>query len=286
MVPPLRAGVCEARQVSRARARAQLVQEVVAALIAVQLAHARGGIVQVPEDDGVGGAGLLAGRQHLAVADAPLLHARLDARALDALHAVGALLHDAAGAHRDVGIEDHLLGVAVVGGIAEKIEPPHLVWAVVGAVARAHAAVVDHLVEALVAVDGGVDGADVLAGSALAVHAHKRLEDHAGVGGIVADEIAVDAQPVHLAAAPDALLADDGNIVLRLARHHARAAAGAAREIDGHSPAISLRVIPRLVDGERDAALLLELLLRLAQLIERAGDCDDAALHRMVLLRL
>src|SRR5260370_7045722 len=94
--------------------------------------------------------------------------------------------------------------------------PPHLVWAVVGAVSRAHAAVVDHLVEALVAVDGGVDGADVLAGRALAVHAHQSLEAHPGVGGIVADEIAVHANPFHPPPPPPPPLPTHGNIVSHL----------------------------------------------------------------------
>src|SRR5260370_27959452 len=113
MVRQLRVGVGDARQVRRARARAQLVQEVVAALVAVQLADARGGIVQVPEDDGVGRAGLLAGRQHLAVADATLRDARLDARALHALHAVAALLQVATRPPRDVGVADHLPGAGI-----------------------------------------------------------------------------------------------------------------------------------------------------------------------------
>ena len=58
----------------------------------------------------------------------------------------------------------------------KEVEAPHLVGTVVGAVARADAAVVDHLVEAVGAVDGGLDGTDLLARGRLAVHAGHRLE--------------------------------------------------------------------------------------------------------------
>ena len=56
--------------------------------------------------------------------------------------------------------------------VVEEVEAADLVRAVVAAVAGADAAVVDHLVQALVAVDGGVHRADVLARRVLAVHAH------------------------------------------------------------------------------------------------------------------
>ena len=59
--------------------------------------------------------------------------------------------------------------------VQEEVEAPHLVGAVVRAVPRAHAAVVDHVVQALVAVHGGRHRADHLAGGVLAVHAEHRL---------------------------------------------------------------------------------------------------------------
>ncbi len=59
--------------------------------------------------------------------------------------------------------------------VEQEIEPPHLVGAVVRAIPRPHAAVVDHVVEAFVAVNRGLHRADVLARRVLAVHAQDRL---------------------------------------------------------------------------------------------------------------
>ena len=47
--------------------------------------------------------------------------------------------------------------------------------------------------------DGGGHGADLLAGSVLAVHARNGLEDDLRVAGWIAGEVPVDADPVHLA---------------------------------------------------------------------------------------
>ena len=69
--------------------------------------------------------------------------------------------------------------------VVEPVEAAHLVRAVVGAVARADAAVVDLLVEALGAVHRGQHRADGLAGRVLAVLAHHRLV-HAARGVAVA----------------------------------------------------------------------------------------------------
>ena len=51
-------------------------------------------------------------------------------------------------------------------------------------------------------------------------------------------KIAVHAEPVHLAAAGDFVLADDGDVVLRLAGEDARPAAGARRQVDRHAPLV------------------------------------------------
>src|SRR5262249_32513662 len=204
--------------------------------------------------------GLLTRGLQLAVADRPIRNPALDPRALDPLNAVGALLHHPAGPHRHVRIHHHLLRRGLVLGVMQIIEAANLVWTIVGAVARAHAAVVDHLVEALVAVDGGVDRADVLTGSAFAVHARDRLHNHARLFDRTA-EISVDPPPVHLPAPAHLLLADHWDVVFRLAGDHAGAAAGAAAEVDGHSPAIGgFVVIHRVMEG----------LGRSAQLVERS----------------
>ena len=55
-----------------------------------------------------------------------------------------------------------------------------------------------------------------------------------------AAEVAVDADPVHLAAVQHLLLADDGDVVLRLAGDDARPAAGAGGQIDRHAPAVQI----------------------------------------------
>ena len=61
-------------------------------------------------------------------------------------------------------------------GVLEEVEAAHFVRAVVRAVPRADAAVVDHVVQALGAVDGRPDRADQFARRVLAVHARHRLE--------------------------------------------------------------------------------------------------------------
>ena len=113
-----------------------------------------------------------------------------DLRLLDPLHAVRALLHDAAHADRDVGVLHHLarapgmpLGperaqveaVQLAHVPIEEVEAAHLVRAVVRAVPGADAAVVRHDVEPLGVVHGGVDRADRLARRLLALHAGDRL---------------------------------------------------------------------------------------------------------------
>ncbi len=119
--------------------------------------------------------------------------------------------------------------------VLEPVEPPHLVRAVVLAVARADAAVVDLLVDAVGAVHGRQNRADRFARRVVAVLAHHRLEDRvrARLGAAV---VAIDADPVHLPAAPDFVLADDRHVVLGLTRHHARRASGAGIQVDRHSP--------------------------------------------------
>ena len=115
----------------------------------------------------------------------------------NALHAVRALLHHPARAHGDVGVVHHRHGWPSRLVIVEEVEAPDLVRAVVRAEPRADAAVVDHLVQPVVAVDRRVDRADVLAGRLLAVLAEHRLDEHPRVVG-GSDEVAVDPQPVHL----------------------------------------------------------------------------------------
>src|SRR5205823_3389764 len=131
----------------------------------------------------VGWTGRLAGGYDLAIASGPPLLLGLNAGPVDALDAVGALLHDAAGADRDVRVAQQAEAVGGVVGVLEEVEAADLVGTVVRAVTGADTAVVDHVVEALGAVDGGTDRADQLAGRLLAVHAGHWLVRDARVVG-------------------------------------------------------------------------------------------------------
>jgi hypothetical protein len=63
-------------------------------------------------------------------------------------------------------------------------------------------------------------------------------------------EIAVNAHPVHLAAAQHLILADNRNVVLALTRDDAGAAADARVQIHGHAPLVQRRLL-RLVERIR-----------------------------------
>ena len=81
----------------------------------------------------------------------------------------------------------------------------------------------------------GADRADQLARRLLAVHAGHRLEQRAALGA-GRRLVAVDADPVHLAAGGDLLAADDRDVVLGLAGDGAGVAADAGVEVDRHAP--------------------------------------------------
>ena len=219
-----RVRVAHRRQIGRARPRVEVLEHRVVAWARLQLRHAAVRIVDVAEDDRVGRAHRLARRHDLAVANLATFALGLDARGVDALHAVGALLHHAAAADGDVGIALQLELRRVPVLEQQEVEAAHLPRAVVRAVPRADAAVVDHVVQALVAVHGGRDRAHHFAGRVLALLARHRLEVR--VGSVErTGEIAIDAQPVHLAIAAHLLLADDGDVVLGDAGDDARHAA-------------------------------------------------------------
>src|SRR5207244_3255119 len=98
------------------------------------------------------------------------------------------------------------------------------------AVARADTAVVGHVVEAVGAVRRRLDRTDQFARRVLALHARHRLEIRPVRGVFVAGEIAIHANPVHGATARHLLLADDGDVVFRLAGDDAGAATDAGRQ--------------------------------------------------------
>src|SRR5262249_3886496 len=86
---------------------------------------------------------------------------------------------------------------------------------------------------------------DRLARRALAVHAGHRLMVHGWVVRL-AFEIAVDANPVHLAADDDLGLSHHWDVVLGLACSNTGVAADARIEVDGHPPGVAIGWIGRV----------------------------------------
>src|SRR3954449_11030664 len=82
---------------------------------------------------------------------------------------------------------------------------------------------------------GGVNRASHLARRLFAMHAGHRLEEALRIVKL-AGEIAIDTQPLHLAATRDLILADDSDIVFRIAGSDTGIAADAGIEIDHHAP--------------------------------------------------
>src|SRR4029077_282642 len=106
-----------------------------------------------------------------AIAHEPIVFFRVDFRFVDALHAVGAFLHDSAAADSDIRVAQAVEAWSHPIGIKPEIKAAYFIGTVIGAIARADAAVVNHLVEAIVIVEGGADRAHHLAGRLLALHA-------------------------------------------------------------------------------------------------------------------
>src|SRR3989454_2081501 len=215
----------------------------------------RSRVVQVAEDDRLGRAGLGTGGADVAVVRRPVLEPGLVLRRADALHTEGALLHHTLLAHRHVGVEQQLerLGPALPLParlrVVEPVEVADFVRTVVGAVARADAAVVDLPVEPVRRVVGGVHRADRLARRVAALLAQHRCDDGADRhAALSAREVALDPHPTHLAVPRYQLFAHRGEVVFGVAGRHARRAAGALGEVDGHRPA---RVSPRVIAERR-----------------------------------
>src|SRR6266851_798378 len=139
--------VLDLGQVGGARARVQLAHQRVVAVLRLQPRDRAGRVVHVPEHDGLRRADGLAGGLDLPVADPAPFVVGGDARLLDALHAVRALLHDPPAAHAHVGVPLQLEALRVPVLVEQEVEAPHLVRAVVRAVPGADAAVIDLLVQ-------------------------------------------------------------------------------------------------------------------------------------------
>src|ERR1700733_4578223 len=272
-------------KVRRPGARVLVGEHLIRALIGPQLCNLARLVIQIPENDRRSRASLLASRHHFAVANRTILLVRFDSGRGNALHAVAAFFHHAARAYGNIGIARKLEAVCFVIGVEQEIEPQHLVGAVVGAIAGAHAAVVDHGVEAFRRVYRSAHRANLLARSILAMLAGHRLEVGARRRQI-ALEIGVDAQPLHVAPDAHLLLAHHRNVVLGITAHDAGVAAHAAVHVDRHTPLV-LWVRP--VGEERRAhlrrvaafALVRKMRIRLV-LIERRVANDAAFADRLI----
>ena len=85
-----------------------------------------------------------------------------------------------------------------------------------------------------------MDRADGFTRRVLAMHAWHRHEVRGfGFACVVAFEISVEANPVHLAAADHFFFSDDGNVVFRLAGDRAGVATDAVVQIDRHAPGVT-----------------------------------------------
>src|SRR5690242_14563705 len=130
----IRIRIAERSQVGGARARVQFCQQRIIQLFGLQLRDVAHRVVGVTENDSLCGADLLASRLNFAVAHFAAILLRIDFGFVDALHAVGALFHDAAATNRDVGITLQLEAGRGPIRVQEKIESPHFVRAVVGTI--------------------------------------------------------------------------------------------------------------------------------------------------------
>src|SRR5678815_2707282 len=135
-------GIRQPGQIGRARARVQFAEQTIVPRLRFQSRNATPWITDVAEHDRIGRARGLACRNDVAVANPASFLLGRDAGAIDALNAVRALFHDAAAAHGDIGIIQHLESGCLIVGVLKKVEAPNLVWTVVGAIARADAAVI------------------------------------------------------------------------------------------------------------------------------------------------
>ena len=154
---------------------------------------------------------------------------------------------------------------------------------------------------------GGADRANLFARSVLALLAGNGLKirrrivkrrdfdcfvlDVVGLGRQTGFKITVDANPIHFAPAHHLIFANDGNVVLRLARHDASAAAVALGQINGHRPLVVLVVaellkilVERQTIDRRFVFFVRKIRIFLV-FLERSRTDDFAAFHVVMILR-
>src|SRR5262245_24478621 len=177
-----RVGVAQVRQVCRARPGVQLRQQPVIERCRFEVRHPAGWIVDITKNNRPRWTGGLTGGDYLTITDGAVFELGLNAGSADTLHTVRAFFHNAAGTHRDLGIVQQLQARRVIVGILQKVKASYLIRTVVGAVARANTAVVDHVVEPFLIMHGSVRWADDLARGVFTVHTQDGLVIHFRVG--------------------------------------------------------------------------------------------------------
>src|SRR5262249_8638541 len=154
--------------------------------------------------------------------------------------------------NRHVGVQRQIrnrVGMLVL----KPVETPHLVRAVVLAIARANAAVVDLHVQALAAVNRRQNRTHALTGGVITLVAHDRLIGHTRLFRPV--NVSIESYPMHLALSADLIFADNRNIVFSLTTQHACRAADAGVEVYNHRPLV-LAVLMVLPDAPRLCRML------------------------------
>src|SRR5262249_42595670 len=138
---------------------------------------------------------------------------------------------------RDVGVVQPLQRRNIPGRVLEEVEPPPLVWTVVGTVTSTDAGVVRHFIDASGAGGRCLNGTNVFGRPGLAVLAEHGLKVRVGFCG-GAFKIRIDTYPVHFAPSRHFVLADGRHVVFGLARHDGGVASDTPAQIDRHAPRV------------------------------------------------
>src|SRR5579883_1077246 len=234
----LRIRITDRREVGRPGPRVQVAEERIVERGALELRDLAIRIVDVAEDNRLGRASRLTCRQNVAVVNRSSSLLGIDPGSVDPLDTVGALFHHPALADGDVWIVQQFEARSRVVGILVKVEATDLPGAVVRAIPGTNAAVVYHVVQAFVAVNGGSNRTNQLTWSILTLHAGNRLGEGDRIRGVPLI-ITVDPNPMHDPLATDLILTDNGNIVFGLAGDLTRLTANAGAQVDRHPPCIA-----------------------------------------------
>src|SRR4051812_11755449 len=189
---PGRSRMIDLLQVDHGGVGVQLFEDMVCAAILDLLCNGPLRIGGITERDGARRAGLCARYRELVRRELASLRLGPRLRLADALDAEGALLHDTLAADGDVRVElpverlrERVL-LAILFAVPEPVEVANLVRAVVAAVTRAHAAVVDLDVQAIRRMIRGIHRADRLTGCIAAVLAKHRCKARIEIFGELA----------------------------------------------------------------------------------------------------